>query len=241
MLKNKKMMGLLIGVCILLCSIVVLTTTSSKPKTSQLQDTPIIDIDKSDIKDQETTDNSQKEETTDTSSTSQKNDTSSHKDNSQTLPKEDKSPSQESNQSQNNTQTNKPTTPESTSQYVYLSIDCKTILNNMSDLPEKYKEYVPSDGIILSSKKVKISEGDTVFDVIMEASKKYKYNVKNITRQFGYITSIRYLPEKMFNGSGGWMYSVNGKFADKGSQDYKLKNDDKIEWRYTCYIGDIYK
>lgn len=239
MLKNKRIIGLLVGVCILLCSVVMLTMSTDKAKEDNLPDTSITDIDKSDTGDKETTDDSKtnpKDDiNTDKSDTSQKSDTSSNK-HTQTSPKEEKLPTQDSNQSQTNTETNTPTTPESTTEYVYVSIDCKTILNNMNDLPEQYKQYVPSNGIILSSKKVKLSEGDTVFDIITKVT---KMNKIQMSQSSGYIQSIHNLPEKLFNGSGGWMYGVNGSYADRGSKEYKLKNNDKVEWRYTCYIGDL--
>lgn len=240
MMKNKRIIGLLVGVCILFSSIVILTISMDKDKQNNGKNTTITDVNNSDKEDKEVANKSQnkpKENTdTETTDTTLKSEGNTDKKNTQTSPKEEKHPTQDSNQSQANTETNTPSTPESTIQYVYVSIDCKTILNNMNDLEEQYKQYVPSNGIILSSKKVKISEGDTVFDVITKVT---KMNKIQMSQNAGYIQSIHNLPEKKFKGSGGWMYGVNGSYADKGSKDYKLKNNDKVEWRYTCYMGDL--
>ena len=70
--------------------------------------------------------------------------------------------------------------------------------------------------MILAEKKVSINEGDTVFDVIVKVTKMQKIQLSSIG---GYIQSINNLPEKLFNGSGGWMYEVNGIYGDKGSKE----------------------
>ena len=110
-------------------------------------------------------------------------------------------------------------------------------LNNLNELPEQYHSFVPSNGVILAEKKVSINEGDTVFDVIVKVTKMQKIQLSSIG---GYIQSINNLPEKLFNGSGGWMYEVNGVYGDKGSKEYVLNNNDKVKWRYSCYNGDLY-
>jgi hypothetical protein len=35
----------------------------------------------------------------------------------------------------------------------------------------------------------------------------------------------------------GWLFTVNGEFADVGAADYKLKNEDNIELRFTVDGG----
>lgn len=124
-----------------------------------------------------------------------------------------------------------------TGSYVTISIDCKTILNNMNDLDLKYHTYVPDDGIILSKKKVKINEGDTVYDVTVRVAKINRFQISAASD--GYISSINNLSEKIFNGSGGWIYRLNGMTVGKGTKEQKLSNNDEIEWKYTCYNGDL--
>ena len=43
-----------------------------------------------------------------------------------------------------------------------ISIDCQTILDNIGDLKETKKEFVPEDGWILPEVEVKFTTGDTV-------------------------------------------------------------------------------
>ena len=47
-----------------------------------------------------------------------------------------------------------------------ISIDCQTILDNIGDLKETKKEFVPEDGWILPEMEVKFTTGDTVFDIL---------------------------------------------------------------------------
>ena len=61
-----------------------------------------------------------------------------------------------------------------------ISIDCQTILDNIGDLKETKKEFVPEDGWILPEMEVKFTTGDTVFDIL-------KSSLPNIPR---YIKAI---------------------------------------------------
>ena len=90
--------------------------------------------------------------------------------------------------------------------------------------------------MILAEKKVSINEGDTVFDVIVKVTKMQKIQLSSIG---GYIQSINNLPEKLFNGSGGWMYEVNGIYGDKGSKEYVLNNNDKFNKAFSEIINKI--
>ena len=36
----------------------------------------------------------------------------------------------------------------------------------------------------------------------------------------------------------GWMYSVNGVFPNYGASSYNLRMETRIEWVYTCNLGD---
>ena len=35
------------------------------------------------------------------------------------------------------------------------------------------------------------------------------------------------------------MYKFNGNFTEYGASSYRLKDGDKIEWRFTCKQGDV--
>lgn len=117
------------------------------------------------------------------------------------------------------------------------SIECSTILNNLSDLdPDKF-EAVPTDGVILATKTVKFSPGESVFDVLqrvcsengihMEASWTPIYNS-------AYVEGIHNLYEFDCGAESGWMYRVNGWYPNYGCSRYQLAAGDVVEWRYTC-------
>lgn len=117
------------------------------------------------------------------------------------------------------------------------SIECSTILNNLSDLDPEKLEMVPSDGVILKATTVTFYEGESVFDVLqrvcqengihMEASWTPIYNS-------AYVEGIHNLYEFDCGNESGWMYRVNGWYPNYGCSRYQLAQDDVVEWRYTC-------
>ena len=121
-----------------------------------------------------------------------------------------------------------------------ISIECSNILDNMDDLKKTKEEFVPEDGWILKETEVAFQGGETVFDVLKKVcgengihmSSKYTPLYKSY-----YIEGINQLYEMDCDKNSGWMYSVNGKYPNYGCSEYKLKDGDKIEWRYTCDLG----
>lgn len=121
-----------------------------------------------------------------------------------------------------------------------LSVKCSTILNNMNLLDSEKKELIPSDGVIFPEKKVEFNEGETVFNVLLREMKKNKIHlefVKTPVFNSAYIEGIANIYELDCGELSGWMYSVNGSFPNYGCSKYTLKNNDKIEWVYTCNLG----
>ena len=53
---------------------------------------------------------------------------------------------------------------------VSISIDCKTILNNMNDLKDGYEQFIPTNGMILSTEQFKVKKNTTVIDVLKKAT-----------------------------------------------------------------------
>ena len=121
-----------------------------------------------------------------------------------------------------------------------ISISCSTILSNMDQCKEPKKEYVPDNGVILSTTTVTFTEGESVFDVLqrvccdngiqMEASRSPKYNS-------AYVEGIANLYEFDVGEGSGWMYKVNGWFPNYGCSRYQLKDGDVVCWEYTCDLG----
>ncbi len=120
------------------------------------------------------------------------------------------------------------------------SIECSTILNNLSDLDPDKLELVPVNGVILAPTKVIFYEGESVYDVLqrickengihMEASWTPVYNS-------AYIEGINNLYEFDCGALSGWMYAVDGWYPNYGCSRYQLKDGEKVEWRYTCDLG----
>ena len=121
-----------------------------------------------------------------------------------------------------------------------ISIECKNILENMDKLKETKKEFVPEDGWILKETQVTFHGGDTVFEVLKKICSENKIHMSSrytpLYKSY-YIEGINQLYELDCGSNSGWMYSVNGKFPNKGCSKYELQDGDKIEWRYTCDLG----
>ena len=110
----------------------------------------------------------------------------------------------------------------------------------MDQCKEPKKEYVPDNGVILSTTTVTFTEGESVFDVLqrvccdngiqMEASRSPKYNS-------AYVEGIANLYEFDVGEGSGWMYKVNGWFPNYGCSRYQLKDGDVVCWEYTCDLG----
>ncbi|MBO4395435.1 MAG: DUF4430 domain-containing protein [Eubacterium sp.] len=122
---------------------------------------------------------------------------------------------------------------------VYLSIDCKTLLDHMDSLDESLKKYV-GDGIILERTPVKCYSGESVWDVLIRECKARGINLESAdTPVYGseYVEAINNLGEFDCGELSGWCYSVNGWFPNYGASRYVLVEGETIEWRYTCDLG----
>lgn len=133
-------------------------------------------------------------------------------------------------------------TPQSAT--VTLSIECKTVLENLSVLDPALKagDFVPEDGVILPCTRYVLRPGDTVYDILGRA---VRYNKIQMEYQGAdknsfssvYIKGINYLYEFSCGPLSGWMYTVNGIFPQYGCSKYELSDGDRIEWVYTCDLG----
>lgn len=113
-----------------------------------------------------------------------------------------------------------------------ISIRCDTIVGK-SD-----KEYIPEDGNIVFDT-FEIEAEETVYDILIEASKKHSLQLEHSgTGDMTYISGINYIYEFDFGDLSGWMYFVNGESPSVGCQKYELKDGDRIEWLYSCEMGN---
>lgn len=121
-----------------------------------------------------------------------------------------------------------------------LTVTCATILDHMEDLAAGKENLIPSDGIIYSNQEVTFAEGETVFDVLKREMKENKIQMEYTSAPaYGsdYIEAINNLYEFDCGQNSGWKYSVNGTYPNYGCSQYELKDQDVIQWAYTCDLG----
>ncbi len=134
------------------------------------------------------------------------------------------------------TQTTKSsTTATSSSVTATISIECKSILNNMDNLAKGHESYVPSDGVILDEYTATYNKKTTAYDLLSDACKENNISVSSEKTSFGmYVSGINNLDEFDCGQQSGWTYYVNGKMPNVACSAYKLKNGDKVVFLYTC-------
>lgn len=114
---------------------------------------------------------------------------------------------------------------------VTLSIRCD-VLVGMTD-----SKYVPKDGVILETMNLEIEKGDTVYDVLAEATRKHKIHMESSgVGELVYIEGIAYLYELQYGDLSGWVYSVNGESASVGCGSFEVSDGDEILWEYTLEL-----
>jgi hypothetical protein len=130
------------------------------------------------------------------------------------------------------------------SKTVSLSIRCDTVLNNLALLPAELKsdEFIPPDGVVLPKTQYVLREGDSVFDILIRATRHKKIQLEYLGnpdkgQDIVYIKGIHYLYEFSCGPLSGWMFKVNGKFSNGNCSEYVLKDGDEIEWVYSCDLG----
>lgn len=137
--------------------------------------------------------------------------------------------------------------------YCTISISCSTLTDKRDKLKGGKAQFVPSDGYILHEVRVKFTEGETAFDILKRvcAANTCTDNCKYCQAegiqyeasytpayQSWYVKGIHQLYEKDCGAYSGWMYKVNGVFPNYGSSAYTVQNGDRIEWLYTCDLGE---
>ena len=123
-----------------------------------------------------------------------------------------------------------------------IAIRCDTLLssNNLEKLSQAKQSIVPSNGVILQTRTISFTEGESVFDVLKRVTQSEKIHMvfdNNPMYSSAYIAAIGNLYERDCGELSGWMYRVNGTFPGYGCGKYALKAGDIVEWLYTCDLG----
>ena len=130
---------------------------------------------------------------------------------------------------------------QATSYTCTFSIECSTILNNLSMLDPDKREMVPSNGVILRTTTVTFYEGESVFDVLQRLCREKGIHLESSWTPIynsAYIEGIHNLYEFDCGSLSGWMYKVNGWYPNYGCSRYQLEEGDVVEWRFTCDLGN---
>ncbi len=91
----------------------------------------------------------------------------------------------------------------------------------------------------ISTTKYDMEQGDTVYDLFMEAISDYGLSQKGA--ESGYVRSIKapkalggfWLGEFDNGPDSGWMYTVDGDHPGVGLKDYELSDGDRVIWHYV--------
>ncbi len=128
--------------------------------------------------------------------------------------------------------------------FAYISIDCKTILDNYVKLDSalKNEKYVPKNGVILEKTKYRIGKNDTAFSILQKAVKDKRIQLEFQGAEQNslgsvYVQGINYLYERSCGELSGWFYSVNGEFGTVSAANFKIQDGDYVKWQYTCDLG----
>ena len=121
-----------------------------------------------------------------------------------------------------------------------IEIRCDTVKDTTKLENQAVAPYVPKDGTILATTQMEFTPGESVFDILLRATKE-----NNIHMEFRdenaysgkYIEGINYLYEMDAGSLSGWMYKVNDKFPNYGCSNYKVEDEAEIVWIYTCDLG----
>ena len=127
----------------------------------------------------------------------------------------------------------KGTVKENTVGSVTMSIRCDILKG------KELNEHIPKDYCILDTTEFKLSEGESVYDILLEAAKEYSISLEHEGgSDIVYISGINYLYENDYGDLSGWVYKVNGVLPSVGCGAYKLEDGDVIEWCYTLDLGN---
>ena len=117
----------------------------------------------------------------------------------------------------------------------YITIECKTILDNMDKLSDGHESFVPSNGIILKKTECEIKKGSTVYDILEYACNNNGIKLTSRDTIYGiYVSGINNLDEFDCGSASGWVYTVNSQSPTKSCNKYTVSNGDEIVFKYVC-------
>ncbi len=120
------------------------------------------------------------------------------------------------------------------------SIECSSIINNLSDLDPNKLDVLPPNGVLFAPQTVEFYEGESLYDLLVRVCRENGIQMEAVWTPIynsAYVEGINNLYEFDCGSGSGWMYCVNGWYPNYGCSRYKLCENDNIAWRYTCNLG----
>ena len=132
------------------------------------------------------------------------------------------------------------TPPEEQATTCSISIVCSTVLDHLDWLTAGKEDILPAGGVMLAATEVEPQEGETVFSLLQRVTRENGIPMEaNFTPGTGsaYVEGIGNLYEFDCGQRSGWLYFVNGISPGYSCSEYTLKPGDRVEWIYTCDLG----
>lgn len=183
--------------------------TAAKTNENDVKATQENDENETSVQESKTENEEESKSTTDTSQTTNKT-------------SEKKSTNQSSSTQQNSNITAQPS---------------KETQNNSSKPVEtvSYNLVIKGKGSYVLQENITIQDGQTVYDVLLSATKQHHIEFQAIESQYGmYVVNIGGLKAANYGGNAnnGWVYEINGSHVGTSADKKILKSTDQIEWIY---------
>lgn len=120
-------------------------------------------------------------------------------------------------------------------------ISCEKIWDHEANLAAEKKDYVPEDGLILAETEVRFDEGETAWDLLQSACEEQEIQLDAEDSAYGkYVKGIGQIYSGDCGDMSGWMFQVNGVYAEESCDAYEMQEGDVITWMFICdYEADI--
>ncbi len=113
---------------------------------------------------------------------------------------------------------------------VTISINCNTIKDKVEN------------PVILDSAEFKINKGETVYDILLEATAKNKIHLETEGEKGSeYVVAVNNIYQMAYGEMSGWLFYINGEMAMTSMAQYELTPGDKIEILYSTNFGEDLK
>jgi hypothetical protein len=115
------------------------------------------------------------------------------------------------------------------------AVQSGTVKQEKEAQPAEVSNFVITDSIsgkVILSKRISFN-GETAAQATTAALDDSQISYKTVV--FGssiYFSSISGIRERSAGASSGWCYFINGKKMTVGAGDYKLNQNDKLEWKF---------